>query len=97
MKIGLANVKTTWPYGVAEDVQVKVKNLTFLADFVILEMEYYCFTPILLGRPFLATTRAIIDVDKQEIVIRSAREFEIFRFPSMSSGKMKLRGDGRRF
>jgi len=65
-------------------------------DFVVLEMKEYCFTPILLGRPLLATTREMIDVDKTKIAIRSGREYEIFRFPSMSPGKMKCKGKNSR-
>ncbi|KEH37930.1 hypothetical protein MTR_2g050100 [Medicago truncatula] len=92
MKIGLANRKTTQPYRVVEDVQVKVKKLIFssrLCDSRNGKLLIYSYTP---GRPFIATARAIIDMDKQEIAICSGREFEIFRFPSMRRGKMILRG-----
>ena len=37
----------------------------------------------------MATTRAIIDVDKKELAIRSGKEYEILKFPSMRRGKMK--------
>jgi len=58
-------------------------------DFFILEMKEYWFTPILLGRPFLATAKVIVDVNKKELAIRSGKEYENLRFPSMSRGKMK--------
>ena len=48
--------------GIVEDVLVKVSKLIFLVDFIILDMEEDKDIPIILGRPFLATGGAIIDV-----------------------------------
>ena len=45
-----------------EDVLIKVDNFIFLADFIMLEMEEDNEIPIILGRPFLETDRAMIDV-----------------------------------
>jgi len=53
----LADYSVKYPVGVSEDVPIKVENLYLLVDFVILEMEEDMRTPIILGRPFLATTR----------------------------------------
>ncbi|XP_022883488.1 uncharacterized protein LOC111400304 [Olea europaea var. sylvestris] len=50
--------------GVIEDVLVKVDKFIFPADFIILDMEEDHDIPIILGRPFLATGRALIDVQK---------------------------------
>ncbi|XP_062080342.1 uncharacterized protein LOC133785099 [Humulus lupulus] len=55
------------PCGVIEDVLVKVNKFIFLADFIILDMEEDENISINLGRPFLATGRALIDVDKGEL------------------------------
>ena len=52
------------PQGVIEDVLVKVDNFIFLVDFIVLDMEKDKEIPIILGRPFLATGRAMIDVQK---------------------------------
>ncbi|KAA0050551.1 uncharacterized protein E5676_scaffold945G00040 [Cucumis melo var. makuwa] len=52
---------------IVEDVLVKVGNLIFPAEFYIIEMNngYACTSPtILLGRPFLKTAKAKINVDK---------------------------------
>ena len=49
---------------VIEDVLVKVDNFIFLEDFIILDMEEDNEIPIILGRPFLATGRAMIDVQQ---------------------------------
>ena len=50
------------PEGVLEDVLVKVGKFIFLMDFVIMKMEEDTQVPLLLGRPFLATRSALIDV-----------------------------------
>ncbi|XP_061353726.1 uncharacterized protein LOC133298451 [Gastrolobium bilobum] len=62
----LANRSSIHPSGLIEDVLVRVNNLIFPADFYILEMENETATnrsPIILGRPFMRTTRTKIDVN----------------------------------
>lgn len=89
-EIGLENGKIAHPCGIAENVPLGIKNLFLLMDFFfILDMKEYCFTLILLGRPFVGIVRAVIDVNKKETVIHSWKEYEILRFWSMSCGKMK--------
>ena len=56
--------------GVIEDVLVKVDKFIFPADFIMLDMEEDKEIPIILGRPFLATDRAMIDVQKGELKLR---------------------------
>ncbi|XLU42396.1 hypothetical protein S245_037210, partial [Arachis hypogaea] len=56
--------------GVVENVLVKVGKFLLPVDFVILDMEEDPNTPIILGRPFLATGRALIDVEKGELLMR---------------------------
>ena len=48
--------------GILEDVLVKVGKFVFPVDFVIMQMEEDTQVPLLLGRPFLATGAALIDV-----------------------------------
>ena len=48
------------PEGIIEDVLVKVGKFIFPADFIILDMEEDSQVPLLLGRPFLATGKAIL-------------------------------------
>ncbi|KAM6584068.1 hypothetical protein CsatB_011070 [Cannabis sativa] len=60
----LADRSLTHPRGIIEDVLVKVGKFIFPADFLILDMEEDSTIPIILGRPFLATGRALIDVQK---------------------------------
>ena len=62
MTLQLADRSITYPRGIVEDVLVKVDKLIFPADFVILDFEEDKKIPIILGRPFLATGRTLIDV-----------------------------------
>ena len=50
------------PKGIIEDVLVKVGKFIFPADFITLDMEEDSQVPLLLGRPFLATGAALIDM-----------------------------------
>ena len=52
------------PEGVLEDVLVKVGKFIFPVNFVVMKMEEDNQVPLLLGRPFLATGAALIDVQK---------------------------------
>ena len=53
----------------------------FPADFIILDMGEDKKVPIILGRPFLATRRALIDVQEGELKLRVQEEevtFSVF-------------------
>ncbi|GKB47054.1 hypothetical protein Tco_0897807 [Tanacetum coccineum] len=67
MCIELANETTQFPKGIAENVMVKINKFVFPVDFVILDMEEDHRIPIILGRPFLATAHAMIDVFNKKI------------------------------
>ena len=62
------------PEGVIEDVLVKVGNFVFPVDFIILDMEEDSQVPLLLGRPFLATGAALIDMQKGVLTLRVGEE-----------------------
>ncbi|XP_038877119.1 uncharacterized protein LOC120069437 [Benincasa hispida] len=65
----LADRSITHPEGKSEDVLVQVDKFIFLVDFIILDYEADAEIPIILGHPFLATGRALIDVRKGELTI----------------------------
>ncbi|KAK8597294.1 hypothetical protein V6N12_065765 [Hibiscus sabdariffa] len=56
--------------GKIEDILVQVDKFIFPADFLILDCEADENAPIILGRPFLSTSRTMIDFDKDEIVFK---------------------------
>ena len=62
------------PEGIIEDVLVKVGKFIFPADFIILDMEEDSQVPLLLGRPFLATGAALIDMQKGILTLRVREE-----------------------
>ena len=66
----LADRSLKHPRGVIKDVLVKVDKFIFPADFIVLDMEEDEEIPIILGKPFLATGRAMIDVLKGELKLR---------------------------
>ena len=53
--------------GIHHDVLVKVESFIFSVDFVILDCEVNFEVPIILGRPFLATGRALVDMEKGQM------------------------------
>ena len=60
--------------GVLDDVLVKVGKFIFPVDFIVMKMEEDTQVPLLLGRPFLATGAALIDVKKGEQTLRVGNE-----------------------
>ncbi|KAL0431187.1 UNVERIFIED_CONTAM: hypothetical protein Sradi_0744700 [Sesamum radiatum] len=66
----LADRSIKYPRGIIEDVLVKVGKFVIPVDFVVLDMEEDANTPLILGRPFLATSKALIDVQKGQLTLR---------------------------
>nr|GEZ89936.1 reverse transcriptase domain-containing protein [Tanacetum cinerariifolium] len=65
----LVDRSITRPKGVAEDVFVKVGKFHFLTDSVVVDFEADPRVPLILGRSFLRTGRALIDVYGEEIAL----------------------------
>ncbi|KAL4309981.1 hypothetical protein GQ457_01G027320 [Hibiscus cannabinus] len=66
----LADRSYVHPEGKIEDILVRVDKFIFPADFIVLDCEADEHAPIILGRPFLATGRMLIDCEKGELTIR---------------------------
>nr|GFC07260.1 reverse transcriptase domain-containing protein [Tanacetum cinerariifolium] len=62
MVLELTDQTISKPTGVAENIFVNVGKFYFLADFVILDFVADPHVPLILGRPFLSTAHALIDV-----------------------------------
>ncbi|XP_008234839.1 PREDICTED: uncharacterized protein LOC103333720 [Prunus mume] len=81
ISLQLADRSVTYPKGIIEDVLVKVKQFVLLTDFLALDMEEDRDIPILLGRPFLTTASALIDVQQGTLTLRvqgESVEFKVF-------------------
>jgi len=88
ISLQLAKHSVKYHLGVLEDVPTKVKDLYVPVDFVIIEMEEEMLTPIILGRPFLATARCCIDVKNGKLsfdVGDDHMEFNLFNSSKFSS------------
>ncbi|XP_016166735.1 uncharacterized protein LOC107609330 [Arachis ipaensis] len=70
MSLELVDRSLVIPKGVIENLLVRVWKFIFPIDFVILDLGEEGNDSIILGRPFLATTRAIIDVEQGEMTLR---------------------------
>ncbi|GJT70839.1 reverse transcriptase domain-containing protein [Tanacetum coccineum] len=78
MTLELADRSITYPKGLAEDVFVKVGKFHFPTDFVVVDFEADPRVPLILGRSFLRTGRALIDVYEGELILRDGNEQIIF-------------------
>ncbi|XP_074574654.1 uncharacterized protein LOC141831126 [Curcuma longa] len=67
MTLQLADQTCRYPKGLVEDVPVEVGGFTIPTDFVVLDMEEDPNIPIILGRSFLATSGANIDVKNRKL------------------------------
>ncbi|GKD15536.1 reverse transcriptase domain-containing protein [Tanacetum coccineum] len=74
MTLKLADRSITYPKGLAEDVFVKVRKFHFPTDFIVVDFEADPRVPLILGRSFLRTGRALIDVYREEITLRVDNE-----------------------
>nr|GEV38764.1 reverse transcriptase domain-containing protein [Tanacetum cinerariifolium] len=74
MTLELANRAICTPAGIARDVFVSVGKFTFHANFVIVDYESDHRVPLILGRPFLRIARALIDIHKEEMILRDGDE-----------------------
>ncbi|GJQ94146.1 reverse transcriptase domain-containing protein [Tanacetum coccineum] len=70
MTLELADRLITQPIGIAEDVYLKVGKFKFPADFVVVDFDADPRVPLILGRSFLKTGRALIDVYEGELTLR---------------------------
>jgi hypothetical protein len=56
-----------YPIGIAENIPVKIREFFVPVDFVVLDMQPDSIVSLILGRPFLSTANAHIDVGEGEI------------------------------
>ncbi|GKA37032.1 reverse transcriptase domain-containing protein [Tanacetum coccineum] len=84
MILKLADRSTTRPIGIAEDVFVRVGKFYFPADFVVVDYVVDPRVPLILGRPFLRTARALIDVYGKELTLQVSDEAITFKVGNTS-------------
>ncbi|GKB43209.1 reverse transcriptase domain-containing protein [Tanacetum coccineum] len=79
MTLELAHRSVAHPKGVSEDVFVKVGKFYFPDDFIVVDYDVDPWVPLILGRPFLRTARALIDVYGEELTLRVDDEAITFK------------------
>ncbi|GKB97304.1 reverse transcriptase domain-containing protein [Tanacetum coccineum] len=84
MILELADRSTTRPAGIVKDVFVKVGKFHFLTDFVVVDYVVDPRVPLIIGRPFLRTGRALTDVYGEELTLRHDDEAVTFKFGQTS-------------
>lgn len=90
------NRSIRYPWVVLENVFVKVDKFIIPVDFVVLNIEKDVNIPIILGRPFLATTGTIIDVKNGRFKFQIGEEkveftlHDIARDPSFSDHVLSI-------
>ncbi|GKF75271.1 DNA-directed DNA polymerase, partial [Tanacetum coccineum] len=78
MSLELADRSIQYLRGIIENVLIKVDKFILPIDFIILDMPEDYRAPIILGRPFLATARAMIAVFNKKITLRVGDDEVIF-------------------
>jgi hypothetical protein len=66
--------------GIVEDISVRIRNSFVPVDFIVLEMDVCRQTPLILGRPFLSTAGAMIDVAARINKLNISGKLETFTF-----------------
>ncbi|GJU14588.1 reverse transcriptase domain-containing protein [Tanacetum coccineum] len=89
MTLELANCSISHPIGIAEDVVVRVDGFTFLADFVVVNFEPDPRVPIILGRPFLRTAKALIDLYEEKLTLRVGKDELVYYAEKSEKNKEK--------
>ncbi|GJR90964.1 reverse transcriptase domain-containing protein [Tanacetum coccineum] len=89
MTLELANRSVMHPMGIAEDVVVRFDGFTFLADFVVVNFEPDPRLPIILGRSFLRTAKALIDLYEEKLTLRVESDELVFYAEKSKKSKNK--------
>ncbi|GKF12396.1 reverse transcriptase domain-containing protein, partial [Tanacetum coccineum] len=84
MTLELADRSITQPIGIAEDVDVKVGKFKLPSDFVVVDFDADPRVPLILGRSFLKTGRALIDVYEGELTLRVGKKAITFNLDQTS-------------
>ncbi|GKA66688.1 putative reverse transcriptase domain-containing protein [Tanacetum coccineum] len=89
LTVELTDMTVKYPKGIAENVLVGISKFTFPIDFLILDMLEDIKVPLIIGRPFLSTARAKIDVYKRKITLRVGEERIVFTSVKPASSLIK--------
>jgi hypothetical protein len=80
MHLQLVDQSIWRPVGIVVDIPVRIRNSFVPVDFMVLEMDACHQISLILGRPFLSTTRAMINVAVGIIKLNISGKEETFIF-----------------
>jgi len=86
MTLKLVDRSTIQLVGFVEDIPVKIEGICIPTDFVVVDILENHDVPIILGRPFLATVGAIVDVKNGKIVFQVSDEMVRFELENVMKG-----------
>jgi hypothetical protein len=86
MTLKLADRSTIQPVGFVEDIPVKIEGIYIPADFMVVDIEEDHDCPMILGRPFLATAGAIVDVKNGRIIFQVSNVMVGFELENVMKG-----------
>ncbi|XP_070011197.1 uncharacterized protein [Nicotiana sylvestris] len=92
MRLQMADRSMKRPLGIIDDVLVRVDKFILPADFVILDCEVDFEVPIILGRLFLTTGKALVDVEARELTFRVGDEKVDATLAVLQKRKRAIRG-----
>ncbi|GJU25124.1 homeodomain-like protein [Tanacetum coccineum] len=87
--IKLADKTMKRPKGIAENVLVRINKFVFPVDFIVLDMPEDIKIPLILGKPFLSTPHAKINVFKRKFSLRVGNDKIVFKSDSPTSKIIK--------
>jgi hypothetical protein len=87
LHLQLADQSIRCPVVIVKGISVRIRNSFMPVDFVVLEMDVYHQIPLILGRPLLSTTEAVIDVAARIIKLNISRKEETYTFKPKGTKK----------
>ena len=97
MTLQLVDRSITKPFGVVEDVLVKVRHFTFPMDFVIMDIEEDEEIPLIPGRTFILTTKCVVDMRNKNLELSMDGQkvtfnlFEAIKHPNNNKPCFKMK------
>ncbi|GJX84584.1 putative reverse transcriptase domain-containing protein, partial [Tanacetum coccineum] len=89
LNIELADKTIKHPKGIAENVLVGINKFVFPVDFIVLDIPENIKIPLILGRPFLSTAHAKVDVFKRKFALRIGNDKIVFKSDRPTSNIIK--------
>ena len=94
VELCLADRSVRKPHGLVEDAIVRIEDCYFPVNFLVVDMKMtkeLSQAPIILGRPFLATAKAVTDSGKGEVILKVGEHTvkvdinKLMKYPSRAS------------